>query len=169
MQKVTRVLAFIDGLSSWSGKLVSMLIFPMIAILMYEVVSRYGFNSPTLWAHEITRYIYGAHFMLGGAYTLYLGAHVNVDIFYSRFSPRVRATVDLVTYLLFFLFGAVLLWYGSSMTWRSIILWETSATPLHAPFAPLKAIVPAAAFLILLQGIARYIRNIFTITGRETL
>ena len=167
MQKLTRVLAFIDGLSSWSGKLVSMLIFPMIAILMYEVVSRYGFNSPTLWAHEITRYIYGAHFMLGGAYTLYLGAHVNVDIFYIRFSPRVKATVDLVTYLLFFLFGAVLLWYGSSITLRSITLWETSSTPLHAPFAPLKAIVPAAAILLLLQGIARYIRNVAKIARKE--
>lgn len=169
MKKLTRVLAFIDGLSNWSGKVVSMLIFPMIAILMYEVVSRYGFNAPTLWAHEITRYIYGAHFMLGGAYTLYLGQHVSVDIFYARWSPRVRAMVDLVTYLLFLLLGAVLLWYGSVITLRAFTLGETSSTPLHAPFGPLKAIVPVAAFLILLQGIAGYIRNIITITRRELL
>ena len=84
MKKLVRVLAFIDGLSSWSGKLISMLIFAMIAVLMWEVISRYVFDSPTLWAHETTRYIYGAHFMIGGAYTLYLGAHVNVDIFYIK-------------------------------------------------------------------------------------
>jgi len=168
MQIVRRVFLLIDGLSSWSGKLVSMLIFPMVVVLTYEVISRYVFDRPTIWAHETTRYIYGFHFLLGGAYTLFLGSHVNVDIFYVRFSPRTKAIVNVFTYILFFLFAGVLLWLGIGMAWQSILLGESSPTPWHSPYAPLKIAVPLAALLILLQGLVRYVQNIFTaVTGKE--
>ncbi len=61
---------FFDGISLWSGRITGWLIIPMVLSLVYEVVARYFFNAPTVWAYDMTSFLYGAFFMLGAAYTL---------------------------------------------------------------------------------------------------
>src|SRR3546814_6726391 len=65
---VERLLRIVDGISIWTGKLCAWLIIPLMATLVYEVISRYFFSSPTLWAFDTTYMIYGAHFMLVAAF-----------------------------------------------------------------------------------------------------
>lgn len=167
MQKVERLLHLIDTISEWSGKIVSPLIIFVMAIIMYEIVARYAFNAPTIWAHETSAFVYGAHFILGGGYALRHGEHVNVDVLYGRFPPRMRAITDLVTSILFYLFCGVLLWAGVEMAWRSLRLLETSQTIFSPPVYPIRLMIPLGAFLILLQGSAKFIRDfIMAITGR---
>jgi TRAP-type mannitol/chloroaromatic compound transport system permease small subunit len=168
VSKLIRFFGFVDRTNNLIGKAVSMLIVPMILVLLWEVVSRYLFDRPTLWAYESLRYIWGAHFLLVGGYVLLNKAHVNVDILHMRFPLRFRALVDVLTSAYFYFFYVILLWKGMEMTGDSIIAWELSWTPLHAPLAPLKALVPLGAFLILLQGLVKSIRDIFiAITGRQ--
>ncbi len=164
-----RFLRVIDHISNWSGKIGSFLILFMIAIVVYEVVLRYVFDSPTLWAHETAQFIFGAMTILGGAYALFHGAHVKMDVLYSRFSPRTKAILDLITAFLFFIFCAVLLWTGGEEAWESIALLERSNSQWRPPIYPIKVVVPVAAFLILLQGLAKFIRDLITTaTGKET-
>lgn len=164
-----RVLGVVDIVSEWSGKLVSVLIFFMIGILLLEVTLRYVFVAPTIWAHELTLHLFGAYSVLAGAYVLLHHQHVKVDVVYSRFSPRGRAIIDSVTYLLFFLFIGILLWYGTEIAWRAVEIRQTvSPSPWASPLWPLKLTIPIAASLILAQGLAHFIRALkMAITGKE--
>ena len=158
----------IDKINDQVGKLVSFLVIFMIIVMTYEVVARYFFNSPTIWARETVMFLLGGYALLGGAYVLRHEAHVSMDILYQRLSQRRRAILDLITYILFFLFCAVLLWKGIDYAWRSISLRETTDSDWGPPEYIVKTIIPVGAFLILLQGLAQFIRNMITaITGEK--
>ncbi|MFC1870853.1 TRAP transporter small permease subunit [Chloroflexota bacterium] len=162
-------LKIIDRISELVGKAASFLVLPLAGVMGYDVIARYVFNAPTIWAHETTTFLFGALSILGIAYTLKVNGHINVDIIHKRFSPRARAIVDIVTSLLFFSFCSVLLWKGFEMAWSSLIVLEFSArTPWEPPIYPIKMTMPIAAFLLLLQGLAKFIRDLTTaIKGRE--
>jgi TRAP-type mannitol/chloroaromatic compound transport system permease small subunit len=66
----SRAARLLDPIAVWSGNLVAWLIVPMVLALSYEVVARYLFNAPTLWAYDMTFMLYGTFFMLGSAFTL---------------------------------------------------------------------------------------------------
>ena len=163
-----KFLKTIDQISEKSGKAVSFFILFLVVVILYEIGARYFFKSPTIWAHEISQMIYGAYVILLGAYVLRRGGHVNVDILYHRFQPRTRAIIDLFTWLLFFYFCGLLLWKGGEMAWDSFAAWETGPTSFAPPLYPIKTMIPLGALLILLQGLAKFIRDlIFAFTGKE--
>ena len=162
-----RFLKVIDRISEQSGKAVSFLVIFLVFVILYEIFVRYLFNSPTIWAHEIAQMIYGAYVILLGAYVLQRKGHVNVDILYNRFRPRTRAIIDLFTWLLFFYFCGLLLLKGGEMAWDSLKVLETEPTSFAPPVYPIKMMIPLGALLILLQGLAKFIRDLtLAITGR---
>jgi TRAP-type mannitol/chloroaromatic compound transport system permease small subunit len=163
-----RFLQTIDRISEQSGKAVSFLVIFLVFVILYEIFVRYLFNSPTIWAHEIAQMIYGAYVILLGAYVLQRRGHVNVDILYNRFRPRTRAIIDLFTWLLFFYFCGLLLLKGGEMAWDSLLVRETEPTSFAPPVYPIKMMIPLGALLILLQGLAKFIRDLtLAITGRK--
>jgi TRAP-type mannitol/chloroaromatic compound transport system permease small subunit len=158
----------IDRMNELIGKAVSFLILVLVVVIVYEIAVRYFFNSPTIWAHEISQMVYGGYVILLGGYLQQRNGHVNVDIIYSRFKPRTRAVIDLFTWLLFFAFCGVLLLKGGEMAWDSFVYRETDPTVFAPPIYPLKMLIPLGAFLLLLQGLVRYIGDIkVAITGKE--
>ncbi len=81
--------------------------------LVWEVTARYGFNAPTEWAYDMTFMLYGTFFMVGSAWTLQRGGHIRTDSFYSKWSQRTQARVDLACYLIFFFPAiAIFAWLG---------------------------------------------------------
>ncbi len=167
MRQLECFLKFIDGLNDRAGKIFSVLCIFMIAVLMWEVVFRYFLNKPTIWAHETTTMLFGAYIILGGGYTLRHHAHVSMDILYNRLSLRGRAILDLVSSPLFFLFCGLILWYGARNALYSLSIFETTGTYWNPPWYPLKLTVPLGAFLITLQGFAKFIRDLICITTRK--
>lgn len=162
------LLKIIDSISEWAGKCTSFLILPGIAVLAWEVISRYGFNQPTMWAHGTSQRFFAIYYILGGAYVLRYRDHVTVDLIYSRFPPRTKAILDLITSLAFFVFCGVLLWQGLGFALTSLSQLEPDDTPWRAPVYPVKLMIPVGALLILLQGLANFSRNLVTaITGRK--
>ncbi len=168
MRYVSSYIRFIDSLNNWVGRLFSVLVYPMMFLLVYEVVMRYVFNRPTFWVHETTEFLYAAHFIMGGAYALRWSAHVNIELLYNRFPLRTRAIVDLLTWIAFYAFLITLLWHGGRMALTSVRVLEYSGSPWGPPVWPVKLTVPAAAALMLLQGSTKTIKDAYTaITGRE--
>jgi TRAP-type mannitol/chloroaromatic compound transport system permease small subunit len=158
----------VDNASEWTGRITAYLIAFMLFTLLYEVVSRYLFHSPTLWAHEVSRHFYGAHFMLGGAYALLHGNHVLTDVLVGNLSTRKRAIVDAIFWLLFFFYMVLLLWKGTEMAWVSLQRMETTQTVFRSPVWPVKLTIPIGGALIFMQGIVQFIRYILTaITGEK--
>jgi TRAP-type mannitol/chloroaromatic compound transport system permease small subunit len=164
-----RVLSIIDSVSEWSGRLISIFIFFLAFLLLYDVIMRFAFNAPTIWCHELALHIFGAYVVLAGPYVLLHHEHVKIDIVYNRFSPRGRAMIDSVTYLLFFMYIGLLLWHGFHIAARSVALNQTvSPSPWASPLWPVKLTIPLAAFLMLIQGLAHYIRTLTLVfTGKE--
>jgi TRAP-type mannitol/chloroaromatic compound transport system permease small subunit len=158
----------IDRINEKAGKLISFLILILVAVVLYEVCARYLFNRPTIWAQEISQMIYGAYVILLGGYVLQRGGHVNVEILYGKFRPRTRAIIDLFTWLLFFFFCGLILVKGWEMAWDSFIVRETEPTSFAPPVYPIKMTIPLGALLILLQGLARFLRSLtLAISGKE--
>ncbi len=154
-----RALLAIDVLSQWSGKIFSFLALAVVGVIAFEVVMRYGFNAPTIWAQETMQYLCGVLYMMGGAYALYAGEHVKVEVLHERFPPRIRALLDLITFPLFFLFCGTLLWLGGEFAWESVLLRETTFSGWAPPIYPIKLTIPLGAFLLLLQGLAKFVRD----------
>jgi TRAP-type mannitol/chloroaromatic compound transport system permease small subunit len=155
-----KILAGIDALSDWSGKIASFFVLIVILIIDYEVVARYVFTAPTVWATEAMTIVCGIYFIMGGAYALMLKMHVSVDIIYANLSVRTRALVDLITSPVVFLYFVVILWTGGVYAWESLMIGETTGTAANLPFYPLKVSFFVASLLMFLQMIAKFIRDL---------
>ena len=159
----------IDRFAEVTGVAIAWLMVPLIGAVVYEVVARYVFAAPTLWAFDITYMLYGAMFMLGAAYALRVGAHIRTDFFWERWSARTRGVIDTVAYVVFFFPGiALFLWVGWEEAWYAYGIGETSEQTAWRPLLwPLKACVPLAAVLLLVQGISELVKSAYAaLTGR---
>jgi TRAP-type mannitol/chloroaromatic compound transport system permease small subunit len=149
----------VDRLSTWIGQAFAWLIVALTLMISWEVFSRYVLNQPHDWALNLQIMMYGALFMMAGAYTLAKSGHVRGDVLYGFFEPRTQATIDLVLYIVFFLPGIVALtWAGWTYANESLAIREKtfSATPL--PLYPFKFILPLAGAILLLQGLVEIVR-----------
>ncbi len=99
MRKALRIT---DSINSTAGSLSSWLVIAMIIVILWEVIARYVFNSPTTWAFDGMRLIGGAMIVIGWAYAQLHNAHIRVDVFYTHFSARKKALVDILGSILFF-------------------------------------------------------------------
>ena len=152
-----RFVTAVHALNAALGRAVSLLIFVMIAVIMYETLARYFFNAPTAWAHDLSSWLQVAYVFIGGAYALQMGYLVRVDVIYSNMSPRARAIVDLTaSTVLFACFAAVMIWNGSALAMQSFAMGETSSTGVwKGPVWPAKFMVPAGMVLLTLAWLAR--------------
>jgi TRAP-type mannitol/chloroaromatic compound transport system permease small subunit len=168
MGKVDKFLRVIDSLSEWTGKAVSFFIFLLALIVGYEVVVRYLFKSPTLWVHETSAMFFGTFIIIGGAYTALKGGHVNMDLIHKALGTRARALLDILTFSLALAFLSALLWKGGATAWKSVKTLEHASTQWGPPIFQFRVMLPLGALLLLLQLIAKFIRDLRTlITGKE--
>jgi TRAP-type mannitol/chloroaromatic compound transport system permease small subunit len=158
-----------DNLSEWSGRIFVWLIIPLTIVVVYEVISRRVFNAPNIWATEVTNYLYGPHFMLAAAFTLLYRSHVSIDIIYGKFSPRTRGILDIITHLVFFFpFCIIVLIQGVVFAQTSWSIHETSESAALTIVPLIKTVIPVTFTLLLIQGLANFIRAIVLVAkGKE--
>lgn len=166
---MVRFVRWIDKFSDWTGKVFSVALAYLTASIVYEVVMRYAFDSPTNWVHEWSGYVYVSVFMLGGAYAIRHNAHVNVDIFYGRLSDRGKAIMDIVTAALVLLVCWMLVRYGWIAAVKAITNLEHSNSPLAAPIYLPKAMVAIGAITFTLQVLSKLVRDIYMAFGRRKI
>ena len=133
------------------------------------VVARYLFGFGSIWLSEAVIYAHATLFMLAAAWTLRLGGHVRVDIFYADASPRAKAAVDYLGSLLLLLpFTFVVLVFAMPYAARSWAVLERSQEVGGLPLVfALKTLIPLFAVLLALQGMAQAIRAAQTLLGRR--
>jgi TRAP-type mannitol/chloroaromatic compound transport system permease small subunit len=126
----------------------------------YEVFVAKVFRSPTYWAFDFSLQMYGALFIMAGAYTLSTEAHVRGDVIYRYFPIRVQAWIDLILYFIFFFPGILALavvgmdyagaaWHAKETSWNS---------PAEIQIYGIKTLIPVAGWLLFLQGISEVFR-----------
>jgi TRAP-type mannitol/chloroaromatic compound transport system permease small subunit len=155
----------IERLSASAGKCFGWCILILTLAIAYEVFARYLFRAPTDWAFDASYMLYGALFMMAGAYTLARGGHVRGDFIYRYWPPRTQAWIDLVLFFLFFFPGILALVYaGYGFARMSWLMNERSMFSPRGPVIyPFKMLIPVAGTLMLVQGIAEVMRCIVCI------
>lgn len=156
----------IDRLSRFSGEFVAYWSVLAVFAYYYEVIARYIFNSPTNWVHEGMFLLFGMQYLISGAYAYMTDSHVRVDVFYARLSARRKAITDILTSLFFFIFAGTLLVTGWIFTMDSVGVWEVSFTEWAIQYWPVKATIVIGAVLLLLQGLAKLLKDVAILTGR---
>ncbi len=166
---VRTTITLIETISNWTGIVTAWLIIPMTIAVTWEVVARHFFRAPTIWAFDVTYMLYGTHFMLGTAYTLMRVGHVRTDMLYQGWSIRRQHIVDAIGYFFFFFPAMIFLFYfGWQEAYHAWTIGETSdASPWRPIVYPFKAVIPLTALLLLVQGVAELLKNLYAIrTGR---
>lgn len=142
------------------------LIFPMGAMLLYSAVMRVVFGYPVNWIMEMSQFALSAYYLLGGAYSMQLDAHVRMDLFYGMMRPKTRAFTDAITILFVIFYLVVLFWGGLSSTSYSITYSQKNYTAWAPLLWPIKTIMTVGIFLMLLQTIAQFFRDVAEARGR---
>jgi TRAP-type mannitol/chloroaromatic compound transport system permease small subunit len=164
-----RLLLTVDKISTLAGHAFAWLIVALTLLISWEVFSRYVLNTPHAWAFDAQIQMYGALFMMAGAYTLAKNGHVRGDILYGFFKPRTQAFFDLVLYLVFFLPGILALaWAGVTFAGDSWAINEHSSISADGPpIYPFKTVLPIAGALLLLQGAVEVMRCVICLRTGE--
>jgi len=160
---------FADTLSSSMGKAFSWCIVILMGGTCYEVIMAYAFNAPTLWNFDFSLQMYGAIFMMAGAYTLATEAHVRGDVIYRLFPTKVQGWIDLILYFIFFFPGVIALaFYGYEYAAKAWMVKETSwNSPAQIQIYMAKSMIPLSGTLLTIQGISEVFRAIICIkTGQ---
>lgn len=158
---IKTIIITIDRFTDRVGILISWLAVPLVAVVMFEVVSRYAFNAPTLFAFDMTYMLYGALFMLGAGPALLRGAHIRTDFFWDKFSPKTQGWIDLISYLVFFFpsFGLLFLVGLEEAVYAYTINETSDQTPWRPLLWPFKFTLPIACSVVLLQGISECLKS----------
>ncbi|HCY87962.1 MAG TPA: hypothetical protein DHV36_22690 [Desulfobacteraceae bacterium] len=143
------------------GDISSMLIYPLLLVVVYEVFMRYAFNSPTTWGFEATTFIYGLHYMFGLAYTDVYDGHVKVDIFTALAPEKIQTLLRILTNLVLFMPVTICMSIWSvKFAYTSVMGMEVNSTSWAPPIWPLKILMALCFVFLLIQGIANLLKDI---------
>jgi TRAP-type mannitol/chloroaromatic compound transport system permease small subunit len=160
MSKATPFVKFIDRLNEQVGKMVSYLVVPLTLIIVFEVIMRYAFDAPTLWAWDVNMYLGGLMTVLGAGYAHLYKSHVSVEFLLEKWPPARRVLLDLILSPLIIFPLAILSWYGFEAAWQSIKINEHYSSLWEPPIYPLRIAIPIGAVLFLLQAISRFMGDL---------
>ena len=150
----------IDTFAKWVGILVSWMLLGIMGPMVYEVVARYFFGAPTVWAYDTSRMVCGAMFVLGAAYALSRGVHIRSDFLYRKWSVRTQGRVDAALYLVcYFPALIIFLWVAWQWGWLSLDRGERGTDTAWMPLlGPMKITLPIAIAFLLIQGVSELLK-----------
>ena len=163
------IIKVIDTFTEWTGQAVSWVCVPLALVVFWEVVARFFFGAPTIWAYDLSYMFYSVLFMLGAHYALKRGAHIRTDMLWEKFSDRTKGKIDFYAFIFLFFPGMILL-FGASVddAIHAFTMGERGEQTAWRPYLwPLKSVVPLTAMLLLVQGTAEIMKSWFAMrTGR---
>ena len=196
MRAMRGYIRVVDAVNYRLGRVVMYGIFAMIAVLLWSSISK-TFFLPSMWTLEVAQFALVAYYMLGGPYSIQMGANVRMDLFYHAWSDRRKAWFDAFTvlFLLFYLgvmlYGALvstaysLGYFGDApFTFYRELIWafmtggregagevlgylERSPTAWRPLLWPIKLVMCIGVFLMLLQAISELMKDILRLRGEE--
>ncbi len=149
-----------DRLSLFLGRVTMMMIVILVSVMFYEVVMRYVFEAPTLWANELSLWLAGFVFLLAGLYSMQQRNHIRIYLLYDAMPRWAQRACDVVSTALIAAFAIALLWGGWTEAHDKFLRWETFGTAFDPPIpATLKPMVLLTVVLVSLQAIANLIAD----------
>ncbi len=156
-----------DATSRVVGNVVMYWACGMMAILLFETISRTIFNHPHIWSVEFSQFVMAAYYMLGGCYSFLIEGHVRMDILYSRWSAKRRAVMDCITFPLILFYLVILLIGGFHAVHYAWTYKQVSYSSWMPPLTPIKIIMVIGVVLMLLQVISEFFKDMARARGEE--
>ena len=159
----------IDLFSKWVGNIVCWITIPLILGMVYEVFARKLFLAPTIWAYDMSRFLYGAIFMLVAGYALSKGVHIRADFLYRNFKIKTQGLIDFWLYLLFYFPGLIVFLYMTiGFVQESIMRGERGMDTTWMPYMwPIKTCLLVGIIFLLIQGISELLKSYWASTKGE--
>jgi TRAP-type mannitol/chloroaromatic compound transport system permease small subunit len=157
----------IDYLSTKAGRMAMYLIFVMIATLLVNAFTRNIIDLPLSWCIEMAQFTMTAYYILGGPYSMQLDSHVRMDLLYSKFSPKNQARLDSFTVIFLVIYLVCLLIGSISSTMYAIEYDQHKFSQWNPSMIPIKIIMVVGIFLMLLQAISTFFKDLAKSRGVE--
>jgi TRAP-type mannitol/chloroaromatic compound transport system permease small subunit len=157
---------YVDAVNYAVGRFAMYLFFVLGGILIYATLSRVLAGVPVNWALEMSQFVLSAYYLLGGPYSMQLDAHVRMDLLYANFSPRTRVVTDAITILFVIFYLVVLFLGGLSATDYAIVYQQKNYSSWSPLLWPIKVVMTVGIFLMLLQTISQFFKDIAEARGK---
>ncbi|WP_232508021.1 TRAP transporter small permease subunit [Desulfobacula toluolica] len=167
MQIIEKMINFIEKINKNIGKAACYLIFVFMFLMVYEVIARYFFQSPTIWVHEMCGYIFAAYIAMTGGWVLLEKGHVSVDIIYQFFPRKVKLTADIIVSIVALFMFIILFWQGYKFAWHAFSTNQHSHTLFGPPLWPVKILLPIGSLVFILQILADFGKTILKAKQRR--
>ena len=156
----------IDKFSLFIGKIVCWITVPLFLCMAYEVIARKFFLAPKYWAYDMSRFFYGAMFMLGAGYALSRGVHIRADFLYRNFKVKTQGLVDFWLYLFFYFPGlGFFLYMTTGFVIESIQRGEKGMDTAWMPYMwPIKSCLWFGIVFLLIQGVSEFLKSHYAMT-----
>ena len=150
----------IDRIAMFIGRVTMLLIAIVVCVMMYEVILRYVFERPTLWANEMSLWLAGFVFILAGFYAMQQRSHIRIYLLYDMFPRAVQRICDTVSTVLIVGFAFFLVYGGYGEAKAKMLRWETFGTAFDPPIpATLKPLVLIVVTLVAIQSVLNLIAD----------
>jgi len=156
----------VDAVNYRIGRFAMYLFLALAAILLWSTFSRVVLGMPVNWALEMSQFVLSAYYLLGGAYSMQMDGHVRMDLFWGRMTPRGRATIDAFTILAVIFYLVFLLFGGLSSTQYAIQYKQVNYSAWSPLLWPIKVIMTFGIFMMLLQTIATFFKDVAAARGK---
>ncbi|QFT81239.1 Tripartite ATP-independent periplasmic transporter, DctQ component [Roseovarius sp. THAF27] len=168
-----KYVAVVDRMNRWIGRIVMYGIFVMMAILLWSSFTKLGSDigldiNPSLWTLEMAQFAMVAYYILGGPYSIQMGSNVRMDLLYGEWSDRRKAQVDAFTVLFLIVYLGFLLWGGWDSLMYSFQYGGERSNSVWRPYLwPIKLIMVVGIFLMLLQAVSEFFKDILRLKGHD--
>jgi len=156
----------VDAVNYRIGRVMMYSLFVMFGVLLWSSISK-TFFFPSLWTLEVAQFIMVAYYILGGPYSLQLGANVRMDLFYGNWTTKQKALMDVFTVFVLIFYLGVLLYGAIDSTTYSFKYGEHSPTAWRPVLWPIKVTMCVGITLMLLQAISELLKDIVTLKGKK--
>ena len=149
-----------DNVSLFFGRVAMMLVLLLVSVMFYEVVLRYIFEKPTLWANELSLWMAGFIFLLAGLYAMQQRSHIRIYLLYDLMPRWAQKVSDTVSVLLIWAFTVSMVWGGFNEAHAKFLRWETFGTAFDPPIpATMKPMVLLVILLVSIQALVNLIED----------
>ncbi len=149
-----------DIVSLVLGRIAMILIAFVVVVMFYEVVVRYVFERPTLWANELSLWMAGFVFLLAGLYAMQQRSHIRIYVIYDLMPRWMQKASDILSVLLIWLFAFAMIWGGFNEARDKFNRWETLGTAFDPPIpATVKPVLLILVVLVALQALSNLIAD----------
>ncbi|MEP3046148.1 MAG: TRAP transporter small permease [Roseibium sp.] len=132
----------------------------VVLVMFFEVVSRYVFEKPTLWANELSLWIAGFIFLLAGLYAMQQRSHIRIFIVYDLMPRWLQKFADIISVVLIWVFTFILIWGSYNEALSKFIRWETFGTAWDPPIpATIKPAILIIVSLVAIQALSNLIAD----------